>query len=316
MMYDGLIIAYNHQQNGLVHKQPTSPEYMVSQCTDFSSPGLDSVFNQETPYKYPALIISNDIKRINQSADIYQKYMDVIVDDCGNRFNTRNLNSAGSDLQAGYSANIDLDSHLKNINYYTDKCYYDNWKLSPKSEIPSCNGLKHNSQILTPDYTPVGRDYSDCIDLCKNTNDSKNTVARCWNTPPTDMGCDPDIRKRYDFKHAKLQGASCIKPDEWQYFTRGPAPDAAELSKYPNGKRNQEMIDSLNKQHKSNQNGGNGANNSSEVVEHEYYKFFQGPEWGVNNCVSYPNQRLFNNITKRSMLPNHHFRNSDPVYRS
>ena len=180
--------------------------------------------------------------------------------------------------------------------------------------MPSCNGLKHNSQILTPDYTAVGRDYNDCIDLCKDSGDNKtNNAARCWNTPPTDMGCDPDIRKRYDFKHAKLQGASCIKPEEWQYFPRGPAPEAVELSKYPNGKRNQAILDSLNKQGK---NGGQNGQNGSEVVEHEYYKFFQGPGWGVNNCVSYPNQRLFNNITKRSMLPSHHFRNSDPIYRS
>ena len=45
--------------------------------------------------------------------------------------------------------------------------------------------------------------------------------------------------------------------------------------------------------------------------QHDFYKFFDS-----NQCVIYPKQRLFNNITKRSMLPNQHFRNSDPVYRS
>lgn len=305
MLYDGLLIAYNNTQNGLNQPQYNSPKPGVSICPElkYDSSALDNVFNQESPYKYPALIICDDVKRINQSADVYQKYMDVITDECGNRFNTRNLNSSGSGLQAGYSANIDLDSHLKNINYYTDKCYYDNWKTAPNSITESCNGLKRNAQVLVPDYTPVGRDYTDCIGVCANT------AAQCWNIPPTDLGCETDVKKRYDFKHAKFQGPNCIKPGEWKYFQSAPQPPAEELSRYPNGKRNQVLIDSLNR-------GVNQSNQPTEPIKHDYYQFFQGENWGTNPCVSYPQQRLFNNITKRSMLPNQHFRNSDPVYRS
>jgi hypothetical protein len=47
--------------------------------------------------------------------------MDVITDECGNRFNIRNQHDSAGILQAGYSANIDLDSHLKNINYLPDR---------------------------------------------------------------------------------------------------------------------------------------------------------------------------------------------------
>jgi len=76
---------------------------------------LDNVFNQDTPYKFPALIMCNDVKLNNQNKDIHQKYSDIIYDKCNNRYNIRNLNSCAGVLQEGYSRNIDVDSHLKNI---------------------------------------------------------------------------------------------------------------------------------------------------------------------------------------------------------
>jgi hypothetical protein len=295
MDYDNLIKAYNYKQQNFTQQEPT-PDFLITNSNGnidldvkANANNLDVFFNQESPYKYPPLIICADSKRINQSKDIYQKYMDVITDDCGNRFNIRNLHDSAGILQAGYSANIDLDSHLKNINYYADKCYYDNWKLAPNSEIPACNGLKRNAQILTPDYTPIGRHYKDCLGVCEDKN------VPCWNTPPTDIGCETNVRKRYDFSNNKFQGESCIKPEEWKYFQKADgAPLATPLEKYPNGIRNERVIDTLN--------NGNG-------VQHDFYKFFDS-----NQCVVYPNQRLFNNITKRSMLPNQHFRSVEPVY--
>jgi len=292
MNYDGLINVYNNKQSKFTQKEP-NPDFLITNCNnnmDLNSQSnannLDVFFNQPTPYKFPALIICDDSKRINQSQDIYQKYMDVITDECGNRFNIRNQRDSAGILQAGYSANIDLDSHLKNINFYNDKCYYDNWKLSPNSNIPACNGIKRNAEILTPDYKPVGRHYEDCIGVCSNN-------APCWNTPPSDINCENNIRKRYDFSHNKFQMESCIKPGEWKYFKNASAPVANPLEKYPNGTRNQQLINSIN-----------------QGVQHDFYQFFDNN----NVCVTYPNQRLFNNITKRKMLPNQHFRNSNPIY--
>ena len=284
MDYDNIIAAQVYEQQKL-----NSQGYDLQFNTLVpDSSNIDYFFNQESPYKYPPLIICDDSKRINQSTDVYQKYMDVITDECGNRFNIRNMRDAAGVLQAGYSANIDLDSHLKNINYYADRCYYDNWKLSPNSELPACNGLKRNASILTPNYTPVGRHYEDCLGV-----PTSNTTA-CWNTVPTDIGNETNIRKRYDFKHNKFQTPNCLPESERQNFPRGPAPEAAPLEKYPNGSRNQKLMESLNR-----------------GVQHDFYKFFE-----QGQCVIYPNQRLFNNITKRSMLPNHHFRNADPIYKS
>jgi len=292
MDYDNLVSKYNYQQNKFVQQVPnydfliTNPNGNMDLDYKANVNNLDFFFNQESPYKYPPLIICADTKRIKQSADVYQKYMDVIKDECGNRYNIRNLTDAAGILQAGYSANIDLDSHLKNINYYTDKCYYDNWKIAPDSEMPACNGLKYNAPILTPDYTTVGRRYDDCLGIC-NSN-----ASPCWNTPPTDINCETNVRKRYDFSHNKFQMESCIKPNEWKPFQKAEAPVALPLEKYPNANRNQKLMDSINK-----------------GIQHDYYKFIDSPK-----CVMYPNQRLFNNVTKRSMLPNQHFRNVNPVY--
>ena len=234
---------------------------------------LDATFNQKSPYNFPPLIICEDVKRTNDNNDIYKHYSDIIYDECGNRFNMRNLKDSAGLLQAGYSRNIDLDSQLKNINFYADRCYYNKWKMNPSDD--KCNPLKYNAKLLYPNYKAVGgNDYNSsgaCLDCC----DSPDT---------TDINCDNNVRKRYDFTKQKLQTESCIKPADWTSFKHAPSPDIKNLSKFPNEKRNLELINTLNK-----------------GVEHEYYQFFE-----QNKCQIFPQQRLFNNVTKRSMLPTHH----------
>lgn len=259
-------------------------EFLIKDCNENTNidnnnrSELDMIFNQESPYKFSSLIICDDIKRKNQNSDVYQKYSDVIYDECGNRFNMRNLTNSAGLLQEGYSKNIDVDSHLKNINYYTDKCYYDNWKLSPNNEkLDKCHGLKRNVKILVPDYTAVGRNYADCIGVC-------DPGVPCTSTPPTDINCENNIRKRYDFSKHKLQKESCIKPADWTYFKQAPSPDINNINKFPNEKRNLEFINKINR-----------------GVQHEYYQFFEN-----NKCQVFPQQRLFNNVTKRSMMPTTH----------
>lgn len=292
--------AYNQRVNinianitNLQNDGQYNPNYLVSQCNGLTNEVVDTTcvdefFNQESPYKFPQLVICNDVKRINQNADIYQKYSDIIYDECGNRFNIRNLKDSAGLLQAGYSTNIDLDSHLKNINFYGDKCFYDNWKKNPNGEMPLCDGLKRNANILVQDYTPVGKHNNDCIGNCTTSNASVKPL--CNNTPPTDLNCETDIRKRYDFSNNKFKTESCIKPADWVSFKKAPAPTTNNLSKYPNSNfnanRNVELLSTINK-----------------GVEHEYYKFFEDTK-----CVSFPNQRLFNNITKAKCLPSHHFK--------
>lgn len=278
---------YNTKINTSIINKNNS-EFLIKDCNgNINIDGnnrseLDTLFNQDSPYKYPALIICND-KLVQQNRDILQKYSDVIYDECDNRFNMRNLTNSAGLLQAGYSKNIDVDSHLKNINFYTDKCYYDNWKINPNDDkLDKCDGLKHNVKILVPDYTPVGRNYADCRGVCSQP-------ASCDMTPPTDLNCENDIKKRYDFTKHKLKTESCIKPADWTSFKHAPTPTLDmncinNLSKFPNEKRTREMLNSINK-----------------GVQHDYYKFFENTQ-----CQVFPQQRLFNNVTKRSMLPTHH----------
>ena len=269
-------------------------EFLLTKCdgnTNLSgdSSGVDYFFNQESPYKFPQLIICDDSKRINANANVYQKYSDVIVDECGNRFNIRNLKDSAGILQEGYSKNIDLDSHLKNINFYNDKCFYDNWKMEPKNIQEPCNGLKRNSKVLVPDYTPVGRHYEDCIG---NGNCSKNAET-CYNTPPTDLNCETDVKKRYDFSHNKFKTESCIKPADRVSFKSMPISKINNIDKYPNTKRTSELLNTIN-----------------SGVTHEYYRFFDDTK-----CMHYPAERLFNNNTSRKATPNHHnIYNIEPKY--
>jgi len=291
MDYDKIISSKIYNNNNNNNNTTQGYNYQPDTSSPDSS-GVDYFFNQESPYKYPKLIICDDSKRINQSADVIQKYLDVINDASGNRFNIRNLNSSAGILQAGYSANIDLDSHLKNINYYTDKCYYDNWKHAPHTQSPN-NSLKQNANILAPDYTSVGRHYQQCLSSTSNTNSNM-----CWNTPPSDFNLDsPDIRKRYDFgkSYNKFITPNCLNSTQKQEFPKGSTPPLENLLSIPgHGRTNNNLFDSINR-----------------GTQHDYYKFFDS-----NPCITYPNQRLFNNITKRSMLPNTHFRNTHPIYHS
>jgi len=288
LSYSAKLNAYNNQINNFNQKE-FDTDFMISQFdgnTNIAGDGkaVDFFFNQETPYKFPPLIICDDSKRNNQNIDIYQKYSDVIMDECGNRFNIRNLRDSAGLLQKGYSTNIDLDSHLKNINFYNDKCYYDNWKMAPKISQDPCDPLKRNSKLLVPDYTAVGKHYGDCIGNC--SSNTSNASPTCNNTPPTDINCETDVRKRYDFSHNKFQTESCIKPSDFVSFKRAPVPDVGNLGLYPSEKRNLKLLDTVN----------NG-------IQHDYYKFFDNTK-----CIVYPQQRLFNNITKANCLPNNHFR--------
>ena len=290
------IVSPHYPPNKFLSSMQNDPDFMLTKCDGNTNiagnSSVDYYFNQETPYKFPPLIICDDSKRINVNADVYQKYSDVIVDECGNRFNIRNLRDSAGILQAGYSKNIDLDSHLKNINFYSDKCFYDNWKMEPKLAEP-CNGLKRNEKVLVPDYTPVGRHYGDCIGngACDN-----NKSKTCYNTPPTDLNCETDIKKRYDFSHNKFKTESCIKPAERVSFKSTPISKINNLDKYPknpSAKREVELLSTIN-----------------SGIQHDYYKFFEDTK-----CIHLPAERLFNNNTSRKATPNHHnMFNIEPKY--
>ena len=111
---------YNSKVNNSIINNNNS-DFLIKECYEnynvTNRNELNTIFNQKTPYNFPPLIICEDVKRTNNNNNIYQKYSDVIYDECGNRFNIRNLKDSAGILQEGYSRNIDLDSQLKNINF-------------------------------------------------------------------------------------------------------------------------------------------------------------------------------------------------------
>ena len=241
-------------------------EFLVNDCNGNSNidnnsrSDLDKIFSEKSIYNFPKLIICDDVKRINQNTNIYQKYSDIIYDECGNRFNIRNLTNSAGLLQEGYSKNIDLDSHLKNINYYADKCFYDSWKLSPNDDsLDDCNGLKHNVSFLTPNYASIGKNTMGvcttgfgCSSSPNNelNNDLNTNFNNNNNSQKEDINCNYDIKKRYDFTKQKLQKESCIKPADWVSFKHAPAPNIDTIehsSKFPNQKRTLELLNTINK---------------------------------------------------------------------
>ena len=301
------LYSENEKSNKYVNATSSSifnKDFLITKCESNMNPeseGIDTFYNNESPYKYPSLIISNDDKRNNNNTDIYKTYSDVIYDECGNRYNIRNLRDSAGILQAGYSANIDLDSHLKNINFYSDKCFYDNWKISPKSDLPVCNGLKHSSNILVPDYTAVGKHYKDCIGngVCATSN-----VALCNNTPPTDINCETNIRNRYDFTHNSFKKESCIKKEDRINFTHSkePIPEAYNVNKFlkdsRNYKRENNILHNLPKGELSNSN-----------TTSNYYNF--DVDTNTNSMPTrllptkpMPAEKLFNNNTSRKAATN------------
>jgi hypothetical protein len=263
------------------------------------------IFNNDSPYKYPALIITGD-KLDQQNADIYGKYMDhgtLVVnndDACKVDFNVRNLNNA-TNLQTGYARNIDLDSELKRINHITDKCYYDNYKYHPE-EAPAGNGLYCHKKTLVNNYEPVGKPgvcaqpldgqtYKSAIlpghlqapqDLSTMSKKmSDNKVSYGYHT--TD-GYAPTERLNY-------QGCSHPRPEPHKCQVR----PFAQFQRCDNGE-----LDNVAKKLLEYKNGISG-----NTVNH--YKF----NGDINNQTlkftrEFPCQRLFNNNTKRSTLRNFH----------
>lgn len=266
---------------------------------------FSDIFNNKTPYKYPSLIISKD-KLEQQNADIYQKYVDhgtlVVNNDpsCKVDFNVRNLNNA-TNLQKGYSRNIDLDSELKRINHITDKCYYDNYKYHPE-EADAGNGLYCHRDTLVKDYEPVGKPSVcaeplegqefksvilpghlqpklDSSSICKKMSDNK--VKYGYHT--TD-GYAPTERLSY-------QGCSYPRPETHKCQVR----PFQQFQRCDNKYLDDVAKKLLEYKHSI----------SGNSVDH--YKF----NGDINNQTAkftrdFPCQRLFNNNTKRSTLRNFH----------
>jgi len=259
---------------------------------------LNQQFPTTSPYPYPALVITGD-KLNDQNKSIFKLQTDsqpVVVNRnpaCVEPFNIRQLNDA-TGLQAGYARNIDLDSELRRINHLADKCYYDTYKLHP-NEAATGNGLNCHRETIVKDYTAVGRPecalpypgakYQSAITPPQAQNPLPVRVTQFNNrvqygeltndSYPTD-----NLDLRFSACHSRLAKAAKCTPINGRFPACNEKLDANATC----------IID-----YKKDING----------VVPAYYKFngdITDPAWKFTR--EYPCQRLFNNSTKRSTLPN------------
>jgi len=93
-------------------------------------------FPSELLYKGPALIICNRAHQDHQNAAAF----DLMRNNCLSTDKNR------------YPRSIDIESELYLINRYGDKCFYDNYKLDPRT-MPHENELYKNRNALVHDYS-------------------------------------------------------------------------------------------------------------------------------------------------------------------
>ena len=105
-------------------------------------------------------MICND-KRTKQNKDTLFHYTDNRPVRIGNTeryeiFNVRNLTNSAGALQKGYSRNIDIDSELKRINHYDDKCFQDNYTKHKDKKRKTRYLTRHKKRENWSNYMSAG----------------------------------------------------------------------------------------------------------------------------------------------------------------
>ena len=272
-------------------------------------------------YPFPPLIISDDPRRTAHNSGTYNYAiahgMLVYNNDqsCMEPFAIRNLNDA-TGLQTGYARNIDLDSELRRINHLNDKCFYDNYKFHPM-EAPVGNGLYCNRKELVKDYTPVGKPN------CMPTHMQKSAITPAQAQPLTAENkyySDNGVKYgsyRNPTAPNEVNTPACVsqvrKPQkclpEWSVFPacQDKLPgDAQCLLNYKIS-----VAGNIPQHYKF---AGETDNTATHLQAESKYSspFDVGVELlktqntNQKYNAEFPCQRLFNNSTKRSTLPNFH----------
>jgi len=275
----------------------------------------------KSAYPFPPLIISDDPRRTAHNNRTYNYAIShgmlVYNNDpsCMEPFAVRNLNDA-TGLQTGYARNIDLDSELRRINHLNDKCFYDNYKFHPM-EAPVGNGLYCNRKELVKDYTPVGKPN------CMPTHMQKSAITPAQaQAPTTENKYYSDNGVKYgSYRNPtapnEVNTPACVsqvrKPQkclpEWTVFPacQDKLPgDAQCLLNYKIS-----VAGNIPQHYKF---AGETDNTTTHLQAESKYSspFDVGVELLKTQTANqkynaeFPCQRLFNNSTKRSTLPNFH----------
>ena len=140
-----------------------------------------------------------------------------------------NPTAFGTLMQKGFSQNIDMDSELKCINRYADKCYQNKYKLDPLSRDAETTILKCHDNIFkkhqTESYTKMqegsvlDRNFTPnpCLNYDKDKKPGTHNFqkfALCQNTPL--------VAKKMDLYDFNLPNSDISYPCQklWSNFTK------------------------------------------------------------------------------------------------
>jgi len=122
------------------------------------------------------------------------------------------------DKQRGYSTNIDVDSELKRINHFGDKCNFNDYKIDPRD--PSTKLHKHQD-VIVKDYKSLESgsyiqpqwNYEKCFNYAEAPIEERG-FKQCKRIDPN----DPYKNVSYDFSNDHLIGYPCQKV--WNNHTK------------------------------------------------------------------------------------------------
>ena len=123
---------------------------MIEPCliNNKTAPDMSQFFPTESVNKMPPFVVCPSTKLDTYNQKIFQRNETFRfningIEGCDEPFNMQNYGN----LQQEFAKNIDVDSELKRINYYDDKCYQDNYKVKPDQ-----GRLKCHAKFLKKDY--------------------------------------------------------------------------------------------------------------------------------------------------------------------
>jgi len=101
-------------------------------CLPTQTNELDQFFPKESVNKLPTFMRCDMIRdKFNDPIHNRITPFDVNVNNKTSCVEKIHPSGPSGNRQTGFAHNIDIDSELKRINHYADKCYYNNYKLDP-----------------------------------------------------------------------------------------------------------------------------------------------------------------------------------------
>jgi hypothetical protein len=181
-----------------------------------SVPSSMNEFFPTLPDRFPPVYLCQFAGRSSYDKQISERNQPIKYDsysDINGKNDDEYFNLTGSgDKQKGYSRHIDVDSELKRINHYGDKCFYNDYKQNPRD---TKTDLNRHKDILIKDYQSVQKG---------TFKDPDYNNPSCLNFSSTFMGYqnkkleEPYHQVEYDFNNDYLKDYPCQKV--WNNLTK------------------------------------------------------------------------------------------------